>query len=526
MLRCFASILMAQAVWGSAAASANPPNPYCVTGAHWGPGGLMQVLNMPGGRDDLNGPLGYSWGSFSPHTRVALTNPSWRWTTFDRKPPFHSYDVENDQIVDPAKTREWIAKHPGWIYIIGNEPDNPALDAGDGMTTEQYARMYHRYHTFIKEIDPKATLVVGAPYAASFKSEVQADAKWWRQVLDYYKKQYGQDMPVDVWNCHCYTPPGRLDADRIIQEFFIPYRMFVDTVSDGIYRDKPLWCTEFGIALWSGAATGQRMAEFIEQLCPRLERSYELPSGQTKRVCNRFFWFLGPWSKEWRTSALATKDRKTPTATGKVYSRLANGYPNPVPPVPENPPLAAEPVRFSFDSPGDEWYPMGGEWIVEDGAYNEKSLDSGWGTRSHLRKWYRDVHIECDVRINATEEPKHWAGVRLRHSTIWSGGIGGYLVYIRQNGEVGLARDGQKEAAASRAGVISDTGAFHRLAIDAIGPTIEVSVDGQTVFRWTDENPARSSGLVSLETGKSDASFDNVRVAPVTRSPTTSMPSK
>src|SRR5690606_39115163 len=108
----------------------------------------------------------------------------------DRKPPFHSYDVEKDAIVDLHKTRDWIRKHPGWIYIIGNEPDNKDLKAGDGVTTEQYARMYHRYHTLIKEIDPTATLVIGAPYAASFKSEVEADAKWWKEVLGHYKRLF------------------------------------------------------------------------------------------------------------------------------------------------------------------------------------------------------------------------------------------------------------------------------------------------------------------------------------------------
>lgn len=498
------------------AAHAAPPNPYCVTGGNWAPNGLMKRLGMPGGVDDLTGSLAYTWGTFTDHTRLALTNPSWRWTTFGRKPPFHSYDVEKDAIVDLDKTRDWIRKHPGWIYIIGNEPDNKDLKAGDGVTTEQYARMYYRYHTLIKEIDPTATLVIGAPYAASFKSEVEADAKWWTDVLAHYKRLFNEDMPIDVWNCHCYTPPGRLDPERIINEFFIPYREFVDTVAGGIYADKPLWCTEFGIAMWSGVATPEYMAEFIEQLCPRLEREYKLPSGKTRRVCDRFFWFLGPWAAEWSDSSLLAKDRKTPTIVGKTYSRLANGYPNPLPPPPETPPPAREPLASDFETSARPWKPMGGDWIVRDGAYVQTSVDKGWGTRSHLPFWYGDVRVECDVKINSAPADNHWAGVHLRHSTIWSGGIGGNLVYLRKNGELGLTAPGHKEPVARQIEAVKDTGSYHRLSIEVIGPRFTVSVDGEPILHWRDPEPGGSlAGLISLEAGKAEAQFDNVRITPL-----------
>ena len=53
----------------------------------------------------------------------------------------------------------WISSHLGRTWIIGNEPNHADQD---NLSPEQYARMYHDYHTFITEHDPTARVAVGA----------------------------------------------------------------------------------------------------------------------------------------------------------------------------------------------------------------------------------------------------------------------------------------------------------------------------------------------------------------------------
>lgn len=492
-------------------------NPYCVSGLDWRPGRGMEKLGMPGGIDDPHGSLCYNWGYDINYNGVlAMVNPSWRQTHFGREPARQSYDVEKKELVNPEWLRDFVQKNPGRVWMIGNEPDNPQLDAGDGLTPKQYAEMYHTYHAFIRPLDPEAKFAVGALYAASEPGEFEQDRKWWNQVLEHYKDTYGRDMPVDIWTNHCYSVVGRLDPERIIETYFIPFRHYVDTVSDGIYEDKPIWLTEFGVAMWATALHPDYMAEFIEQLCPRLEKEYKLPSGKTKRVVDRFFWFVGYFLEgQWQDSALVTKDLK-PTPAGAAYARLARNYPNPLPPLPAEPPAPPQRLRSDFEMDATPWRPIAGEWVVEDGAYHQRRLTGPWNIQTHLPYAYEDVEIACDVRINKTEEPNHWAGIQLRHGTVWKDRLHGYLVYLRANGELGISVSGQKEAVATLADAVEDASTFHRLRVTLRGHTLTVHLDDQQKLEWTDPEKRFDRGLVSLIAGRSDCTYDNVdvRVAP------------
>jgi hypothetical protein len=497
------SLLLAAAVVVAAATPGHAqPNPYCVTGMDWRANGRMVKLGMPGGLDDWNGSLAYRWGVFDEYNIPCMTNPTYRWTT----PPFHAYQVDTDSILDPAATEAWVVAHPGKVYLIGNEPNNPDLAAGDGMTPPSYARMFHTYYTFIKALDPTAKIAVGGLVATADTNSFNATTNWWNQVLSEYRNQFGVEMPVEIWNNHCYAYVGSLDPDRIIAEYFAPFRQYVNTVSGGIYAGEEIWCTEYGVGMWSTPLHPDYMAEFVQQLCPRLEAS---------GAVDRFFWFLGPWESTWRDSALLDQ-QSVPTVVGVAYSQLANSYPNPIPDPPADPPSPVRLVESDFETDAAPWRPIAGDWVIDGGAYRQTRIGAvaKWGMKVHLPYWYRNVEIECDLKINTAEDPMNWVGVDLRHGTIWQDGIRGYLIFLRQNGELGLNNkvDG---TVATVAGAVADTSVYHRLKVRLVDSHFEISVDGDVVLTWDDPNNRRSAGLVSLESGKTDCSFDNVVVREV-----------
>jgi hypothetical protein len=493
--------IMLFAIGIAASSGRAQPNPYCVTGADWRANGRMIKLGMPGGLNDESGSLGYFWGQFSAYNIAAMTNPSYRWTTFGYTPPFHSYDIDTDSIHDPVATQNWVLANPGKVYLLGNEPNNGDLAAGDGMTPAQYAQFYHRYYEFIRPLDPTARFAVGGCFADAYS--LNNNIEYWTGVLNEYRTRYGMEMPIDIWNNHYYEAVGRLDPDHIINDFFFPFRQFVDTVAGGIHAGKEIWCTEFGVAMWSAPLAPDYMAEFVRQLCPRLEAS---------GAVDRFFWFLGPWEYTWRDSALLDQQGQ-PTVIGAAYSQLANSFPNPLPPPPSDPPPPVARVSSDFAIDASPWRVMGGDWAIDNGACRQTRMDGAWGRRTHLPYWYSDLRIECDVKINAANDPNNWAGVNIRGGTIWKEGrTRAYLVFLRQNGELGLNNkiDG---TVVTVPGAVADTSVYHRLAVSAVGWHFEVSIDDNVLITWVDTNEHYAAGLVSIEAGKTDCSFDNVVVA-------------
>lgn len=95
--------------------------------------------------------------------------------------------------------REVAAANPGALWIVGNEPDH----MGQGnCTPQEYADIYHRAYTFLRETDPSAQVAIGGIVMPS-----PLRLMWLEQVLDAYRAAYshlpGHDpMPVDVWNTH------------------------------------------------------------------------------------------------------------------------------------------------------------------------------------------------------------------------------------------------------------------------------------------------------------------------------------
>jgi hypothetical protein len=416
----------------------------------------------------------------------------------------HGYLHETDEIVDPVVFGDYVTANPGRIWIIGNEPD---LTQQDGLTREQYAAMFHTYYTFISARDASAEFAVGAVSGDALPGFVDGDIAWWEYVLDYYQATYGEQMPVDIWNYHCYSTPETRDAQAVVDIYIQPFIDWVRSVDGGVYAGTEIWCTEFGVGFWHGPLNAEWVAPFMQRLCLLLE----------DLDVDRWFWFVGPWIEGDFSQTSLLDSSKTPTILGQVYSDLANNYPNTTATPMPDPPALPPPELFTddFESGGsDLWIDKAGDWEVSDGTYGYRyDIDpTRWGYYTQLPYYYEDFDMEVDMKIDTAVENVNWAGLYFRFPVMFGGrGQGGYLVYLRQNGELGLHNqlDG---TVVSVPGAVADTSLFHRIRLKCTGDPagIDVFVDDTLEISWADPNARFSGGFVALEGGHAECTFDNL----------------
>jgi len=91
-----------------------------------------------------------------------------------------------------------VLANPGKLWIVGNEPD-VANAFQDATYPQWYARAYHDIYAFIKQIDPNAQVAI-----AGLSMITPGRLQYLDIVLDTYWQEYGQPIPVDVWNMHLY----------------------------------------------------------------------------------------------------------------------------------------------------------------------------------------------------------------------------------------------------------------------------------------------------------------------------------
>ncbi len=475
-------------------------NPYSVSGANWAPNGVMDKLDMP---PECRA---YIWDTLQSSNVPNMVRPCSYWLNLGLDHRFQGYHQDTDTIDDPVRFGAWVDDHPGKVWIIGNEPD---LAGQDGLSPAQYAAMYHTYHEFIRERDPTARFAVGALSGDAVAGNVDGDIAWWEEVLRIYREEYGESMPVDIWNYHCYAPPYLRNVGTYMRLYVTPFCNWVKRAEDGLYGDAEIWCTEFGIGFWHGPLNRESVAPWMHRLCLRLEES----------DVDRWFWFMGPWEDPWGETALLDRTRTSPTLLGEVYGGLARGYPNDEVVPMEDPAYGMTPPALFEDSFAEteapEWISKAGDWHVEDHAYRNTVLGPWWGYYAALPFLYENLEIASDIRIHDAPDDTNWAGYYFRFSVMYGGRSngGGYLVLLRRNGTVALytQNDG---IVAEVPGAVEDPSVFHRLGVRCMGQParIRISVDGELMIDWTDPNGRFSSGYVAMESGHSDCSFDNVRV--------------
>ncbi len=109
-----------------------------------------------------------------------------------------TYSVKPPLTLDQDGLGPIIAANPRALWIVGNEPD-VANDVQDNTFPEVYARAYHDVYHFIKQQDPDAQVAV-----AGLSMMTPGRLQYLDIVWDSYLAEFGEPMPVDVWNTHLY----------------------------------------------------------------------------------------------------------------------------------------------------------------------------------------------------------------------------------------------------------------------------------------------------------------------------------
>ncbi|MEZ4656391.1 MAG: hypothetical protein R2911_02360 [Caldilineaceae bacterium] len=163
----------------------------------------------------------------------------------------------------PDELAQLAAANPGRTWLIGNEPD---VQWQDNATPEQYAYGYRCAYAVIKQSDPTAQIAIGGLSQITPLRLIYLERLW-----QFYAKEFGQEMPVDVWNMHAFVlreeaeswgvriPPG-LEyiaqgelwdvADHadlaLVQAQIVAMRRWMQAHGQ---RAKPLIISEYGILL-------------------------------------------------------------------------------------------------------------------------------------------------------------------------------------------------------------------------------------------------------------------------------------
>lgn len=196
-------------------------------------------------------------------------------------PYTYTIGMENAPYTNSFATIRNIARaNPGSVWFIGNEMDrydwgdpSKGIPSGgqDEMLPELYARAYHEIYTVIKAADPTAKVAIGGIIQAT-PARLQYLTKMWNE----YKRLYGKDMPVDVWNVHNFifkercddfgadVPPGYAQCHGTVyydgdhdnmQIFDQQIRAFRQWMKDRGQQQKPLYVSEYGI-VYSHSCSG------------------------------------------------------------------------------------------------------------------------------------------------------------------------------------------------------------------------------------------------------------------------------
>ncbi|MEV6950957.1 discoidin domain-containing protein [Streptomyces sp. NPDC051183] len=180
-------------------------------------------------------------------------------------------------------------------------------------------------------------------------------------------------------------------------------------------------------------------------------------------------------------------------------------------------PDASYPFTEDFSAGNDaEWRHTRGAWSVTgDQAYVQSSTAADWDTVSAVAgRAYGDVAASVDVRItgvSADGGATNWAGLTV-HSQNPTDRQTGYLVALRDNGEVFVNRSGTDLAKAKVPGYTS--GQTVTLRAVTRGSALKVYAGATELISLTDTG--YPVGNVGLATGGASARFDNVRLNPGT----------
>lgn len=197
---------------------------------------------------------------------------------------------------------------PGALWLIGNEPD---VKWQDNVKPDVYAQIYHDLYTLLKALDPTCQVAIGGVSQPTPLRLCYLDL-----ILDAYQANYGDPLPVDVWNVHAFVlreerdnwgvdiPPGMTEqagrlyeiADHdsmiIFQQQIVNFRRWMKERGQ---QEKPLIVTEYGILMPADYGfSAQRVERFMLDSFEFFRTAIDPDLGYTAdggRLVQRWCWY-------------------------------------------------------------------------------------------------------------------------------------------------------------------------------------------------------------------------------------------
>lgn len=173
------------------------------------------------------------------------------------------------------------------------------------------------------------------------------------------------------------------------------------------------------------------------------------------------------------------------------------------------------PFADGFDAGDGEWVRGKGAWSVAPTGEYLQTDTAGWGfTSTPKSRAYGDVTASVDLKIvgvNPNGGNTNWAGFMVRSANATDMETG-YLVAVRDNGEVFVYRSGRELGKAVAQNY--QPGTYTRFRVVASGDTIAVYVGDDPAPALTVTDGAYPAGQVALVTGGASVRFDNVTLTP------------
>jgi Malectin domain/Glycosyl hydrolase catalytic core len=348
LLACVtALIVVAVALIGAPAASTaalSASGPGLATDSDlWRWGLAASTLDSAEVSDLLN--MGVRWyqnWQFNPETAaigsleyMPTALPSWR--------PTDACTIPGDGVTITQKITQDTnhSKYPnGTIWLLGNEVGLYYNGNTQIWTAADYAQRYRRCYRLLKGIEPYNAEIASRNFQiattsispeGSYTSGASGGIDWLRIVRASYLSQFGEVMPIDVYNIHLYAMAANMP--RLITGT-INFRTAMAGEWDA--RDKPLIVTEVG--MWQ-TANWDASVSFLNQMVDFFNSAADPAIGNStdgNRLVQRWAWFTNTRpeyadSQYWYYTNLYD-DVGARTVLGNAYGVKAHATPTNTPP--------------------------------------------------------------------------------------------------------------------------------------------------------------------------------------------------
>ncbi len=286
---------------------------------------------------------GYEWGGAVPgwwlNWRVLADPPEVDGSRFAQMVRFNRAGFSPNEAALAAAARA----NPGALWLMGNEPD---VAWQDNTTPEQYAATYGRLYRVIKAADPTALVAIAG---VSQPTPLRLD--YLDRTLAAYEKQFGTEMPVDVWNVHAFIlreerdswgvgiPPGMTEdtgtlyeiADHadlaIFRRQIVEFRRWM---AERGLRDRPLVVSEYGILMpgsygFPPDAVAGFLADTFDFFLTAADAELGYPP-DGNRLVQAFCWYSNS-DTVYPTPSLFDPQTRAITPVGEMFTAYIAGLP-------------------------------------------------------------------------------------------------------------------------------------------------------------------------------------------------------